>query len=142
VVVVPPLTSRSARTQVYTILCRTTFQSFACKDIDEGESYHQNDFSVDCNSGGYQAYAVIAGVFIVIYPIGIVAIFVALLYLNRKVLGDQAGGAEAAGSWWSGDLETFTFLVDGYRRETFWYEIVDFIRCRTANDQHCDTWTG
>ena len=64
-----------------------------------------------------------------IYPIGIVAIFVALLYLNRKVLGDQAGGAEAADSWWSGDLETFNFLVDGYRRETFWYEIVDFLRC-------------
>jgi hypothetical protein len=125
---VPLLTSRPACTQVYTILCRTTFQSFACKDIDEGESYHQNDFTVDCNSGAYQAYAVVAAFFIVIYPIGIVAIFVALLYLNRKVLGGQAGGAEAANSWWSGDLETFTFLVDGYRREMFWYEIVDFIR--------------
>ena len=76
-----------------------------------------------------------------LYPIGIVALFVALLYLNRKVLGDQAGGAEAANSWWSGDLETFTFLVNGYRRETFWYEIVDFIRCGTIIDQHCDTWT-
>ena len=115
--------------QVYTILCRTTFQSFACKGIDEGEAFHQNDFTVDCNSDGYKAYAVVAGFFIVIYPIGIVAIFVALLYLNRKVLGNQAGGAEATGKWYSGDLETFSFLVDGYRRETFWYEIVDFIRC-------------
>jgi hypothetical protein len=26
---------------VYTILCRTTFRSFACQDIDEGESFHQ-----------------------------------------------------------------------------------------------------
>ena len=114
---------------MYTILCRTTLQSFACKDIDEGESYHQNDFTVDCNSDGYQVYTIIAAFFIVIYPIGIVAIFVALLYLNRKVLGNQAGGAEATGKWYSGDLETFSFLVDGYRRETFWYEIVDFIRC-------------
>jgi hypothetical protein len=88
-----------------------------------------NSFTVDCNSGTYRAYAIVAGVFIVIYPIGIVAIFVALLYLNRKVLRAQAGGAEAAGQWYSGDLETFTFLVNGYRRETFWYEIVDFIRC-------------
>ena len=87
-----------------------------------------NSFTVDCNSGSYRVYAIVAGVFIVIYPIGIVAVFVALLYLNRKVLGDQAGGAEAAGKWYSGDLETFHFLVDGYRRETFWYEIVDFIR--------------
>ena len=29
--------------QVYTILCRTTFQSFACMDIDEGESFNQNE---------------------------------------------------------------------------------------------------
>jgi hypothetical protein len=29
--------------QVYTILCRTTFQSFACMDIDDGESFHQNE---------------------------------------------------------------------------------------------------
>ena len=87
-----------------------------------------NSFTVDCTSGGYRVYAIVAGVFIVIYPIGIVAIFVALLYLNRKVLGDQAGGAETAGKWYSGDLETFSFLVEGYRRETFWYEIVDFTR--------------
>jgi hypothetical protein len=26
---------------VYTILCRTTFRSFACQDLDEGESFHQ-----------------------------------------------------------------------------------------------------
>jgi hypothetical protein len=29
--------------QVYTILCRTTFQSFACTEIDDGESFHQNE---------------------------------------------------------------------------------------------------
>ena len=33
VIVVLLLTSRPACTQVYTILCRTTFQSFACKNI-------------------------------------------------------------------------------------------------------------
>ena len=33
VIVVLLLKSRPACTQVYTILCRTTFQSFACKDI-------------------------------------------------------------------------------------------------------------
>jgi len=26
---------------VYTILCRTTFRSFACQEIDAGESFHQ-----------------------------------------------------------------------------------------------------
>ena len=67
-----------------------------------------------------------------IYQIGIIAIFVALLYLNRKVLGEQAGGVADTASWWSDELETFDFLVDVYRRETLWYEIVDFIRCRAS----------
>ena len=70
----------------------------------------------------------VAAIFIAIYPVGIITVFVALLFANRKVLGDNAGGAAHAGKWWAGDLETFHFLVDGYRRETFWYEIVDFFR--------------
>ena len=118
--------------KVYTILCRTTFQSFACTEIDQDESFHQNDFTVDCNSGGYQAYSVVAAIFILIYPIGIVAIFVALLYLNRHTLGEEACGCQHAGKWWSGGLETFDFLVDGYRRGAFWYEIMEFLRCKTA----------
>ena len=121
---------------MYTILCRTTFQSFACKDIDVGESFHQNDFTVDCNSDTYLAYAAVAGIFIAIYPIGIIVVFAALLYANRKVLGDRAGGATHIGKWWSGDLETFNFLVDGYRRTTFWFEIVDFCRCGATSMLH------
>ena len=91
-----------------------------------------NSFTVDCNSDDYQTYAVFAAVFIVIYPIGIIALFVALLYLNRHALGEHAGGGDHGTKWWSGGLETFDFLIDGYRRGTFWYEILEFLRCETA----------
>ena len=76
---------------------------------------------------------VFAAIFIVISPIGIIALFVALLYLNRHALGEHGGGADNGNKWWSGDLETFDFLVDGYRRSTFWYEIMEFLRC----ERHC-----
>jgi hypothetical protein len=92
-----------------------------------------NSFTVDCHSGAYGVYALFAAVFIVIYPIGIIAIFVALLYLNRHALGEDGGGGEHE-DWWSGSVETFDFLVDGYRRGTFWYEILEFIRC---GRRHC-----
>ena len=92
----------------------------------------RNSFTVDCNSDAYKAYAVFAAVFIVIYPIGIIATFVVLLYLNRHTLGDQAGGGDHCDKWWSGGLETFDFLVDGYRRGAFWYEILEFLRWETA----------
>ena len=67
----------------------------------------------------------VAGIFIAVYPIGLVALITALLYLNRDVLGERTSGADHAGKWWSGDLETFSFLVDGYRREAFWCEICE-----------------
>jgi hypothetical protein len=100
-------------------------------------------FSVDCNSAAYQVYAVFAAVFIVFYPIGIITLFVALLYLNRHALGEHGCGAEYAGKWWSGDLDTFDFLVDGYRRSTFWYEIMEFLRCEAVLRirEHCHSMT-
>ena len=113
---------------VYVILCRTTFQSFAFHEIDEFQSYHSNDYSVDCNSGAYQAYAVAAAIFIAFYPVGILVLFASLLYLNRGVLSGRTSSIENDGKWWSGGRETFDFLVDGYRSETYWYEVVDFLR--------------
>ena len=113
---------------VYTILCRTTFRSFACQDIDEGESFHRTDYTIDCNSDAYRAYAVIAAIFIFIYPVGVPLCFGFLLYKNRQVLRGNASGGGDAGKWWFGDSETLNFLVDGYNAQTFWFEIVDFIR--------------
>ena len=98
-----------------------------------------SSFTVDCNSDTYQAYAIFAAVFIVIYPIGIVAIFVALLYLNRHALGEHGSGGEH-NEWWSGGLETFDFLVDGYRRNTFWYEIPEFLRCERPHCKQCNVF--
>ena len=48
------------------------------------------------------------------------ACFGILLYKNRAVLGNHASGGRNAGKWWYGDGETFHFLVDGYRQDTFW----------------------
>ena len=105
--------------------------------------YRARSFTVDCNSGSYQVYTGFAAVFIVIYPIGIIALFVALLYLNRHALGEHGCGSEHANKWWSGDMETFDFLVDGYRRSTFWYEILEFLRYEAAMriTERCHTIT-
>ena len=149
---------------VYTILCRTTFRSFACQEIDEGESFRQvsrttrcqstvvwdflsawlddrlvwtqTDYTVDCSSSSYQACKLAAYIFILIYPVGVPACFGVLLYKNSAVLGSQAGGGQNAGKWWYGDSETFHFLVNGYRQDTFW--------CATSSPAHpigCDIQT-
>jgi hypothetical protein len=93
-----------------------------------GESFHRSDYTIDCNSDAYEAYAVVAIVFIFIYPIGVPACFGALLLWNRDVLGGNLSGGQHANKWWYGDGETLDFLVDGYRAETFWFEEVEFLR--------------
>jgi hypothetical protein len=63
------------------------------------------------------------------YPVGIPVFFGILLYRNHSVLGSKASASHISrDKWWYGDLDTFDFLVDGYRRETFWYELVEFTR--------------
>ena len=113
---------------VYTILCRTTFRSFACQTIDEGESYHRTDYTIDCNSETYKAYSVAAAAFIGLYPVGIPTMFALVLYWNRSILIGNVSGGKDTDKWWYGDSDTLDFLVDGYQRHCFWFELVDFLR--------------
>jgi hypothetical protein len=68
------------------------------------------------------------GIFIAVYPVGIPAFFITLLYLNRHTLGTHAKGGQNPNAWWYGDRDTLHFLVNGYRPAAFWFEQVDFIR--------------
>ena len=76
----------------------------------------------------YDAYAAAAYVFIAIYPIGIPSSFAVLLYYNHKSLSSHASSAADVGKWWYCDQEALIFLIDGYRSQTYWYELVDFLR--------------
>jgi hypothetical protein len=80
----------------------------------------QTDYTINCNSSSYQAYKVAAYLFILVYPVGVPTFFGLLLYWNRDVLGGHASGGQNTGKWWYGDGETFDFLVNGYKKDTFW----------------------
>jgi hypothetical protein len=71
----------------------------SCTRIRVGERYHQTDYTIDCNSNAYKAYAVAATVFIFIYPVGVPTFFCFLLYHNRHILGNHAGGGDNVGKW-------------------------------------------
>ena len=72
----------------------------------------------------FQGYRAAAYVFILAYPVGVPAFFGLLLYRNRHVLGRQASAGQHADKWWYGDRETLDFLVNGYRQDAFWFELV------------------
>eukprot|EP01050_Picozoa_sp_SAG11_P050764 SAG11_NODE_28476_length_321_cov_0.828829_1_plen_98_part_01 len=57
-----------------------------CRRLDGGEKIHRFDADVDCNSTIYAVFQVLAGVCMVIYPIGIPLGFGYLLFKNRAEL--------------------------------------------------------
>ena len=61
------------------------FQIFLCRDID-GESWLLHDLRLQCFTPEWNTVAIVAGVAIVVYPVGIPLLFFSLLYRHRRTL--------------------------------------------------------
>eukprot|EP01043_Picozoa_sp_COSAG02_P001311 COSAG02_NODE_27_length_51735_cov_86.076749_27_plen_333_part_00 len=80
---------------LYPYLSKTSFRAFACRDLDEGESYHQDYYEVDCHSDDYILFSYFSFVMLFAFPVGVPAIFFVLLYANRQTLKNET--TEASG---------------------------------------------
>jgi hypothetical protein len=67
------------------------FYNFACKDFDgDYGSYLKVDLSIDCNSAEHKLFSVYAFFTILVYPLGIPAMYMALLYRKRNLVNPGA----------------------------------------------------
>eukprot|EP01043_Picozoa_sp_COSAG02_P059562 COSAG02_NODE_7616_length_2932_cov_2.125662_2_plen_332_part_01 len=73
----------------YPYLSKTSFRAFACRDLDEEESYHQDYYEVDCHSDEYILFSYFAFAMLFAFPVGVPAIFFMLLYANRQTLKNE-----------------------------------------------------
>jgi hypothetical protein len=71
----------------------TIFQTFLCTDVDpddedydESDSYLTADMNISCKSDYYRRGLSYAVFMILVYPIGVTAMYLALLYCNRSEL--------------------------------------------------------
>ena len=72
---------------IYPSTSSTIFQTFMCESFDDGTRWLKVDYSIDCNSTGYQLAVVpYAVLMIFVYPIGTVALYTYLFYTHRHVL--------------------------------------------------------
>ena len=74
---------------LYPRLVQVIFQTFNCRGLDHGQSFHKHDYSLSCNSSEYYSlfiYAVVCGA---IGPIGIPVLFHSLLCWNRSELSQS-----------------------------------------------------
>jgi hypothetical protein len=107
---------------VYPTISSVVLRTFVCKPIQtlneetwtiEEKSFLRADFSIVCGEGAYPSYAALAGIFTVLYPIGIPAFFFGMLYKYRYRL-DETGIRAQLG-----------FLYDAYTRDMWWFEMLD-----------------
>ncbi|CAN0083900.1 unnamed protein product, partial [Laminaria digitata] len=76
---------------VYSSVSSILFQMFACDDLEDGKNYLRADYRVECDSSQHIAFQVYAGFMILLYTVGIPALYASLLFRNRGVLKDEVG---------------------------------------------------
>jgi hypothetical protein len=85
---------------------------YVCREV-EGVSYLVQDFNVVCYDAKWQSYLIPNIIMIAIYPVGIPLFFAALLFANRKKLGELRTRVRIG------------FLYDGYASDMWWFELAD-----------------
>ena len=70
----------------YPMVTSMAFQAFACYSFDDGTSWLQADFSVDCDSDDHQSTKNLAVVAIILYPVGVLVLNSLLLFRARAAI--------------------------------------------------------
>ena len=107
---------------VYSSVSSTVLQMFDCEHLDDGNNYLRADYTILCDSLKHRALEVYAGVMVIIYPVGIPALYSMLLFRNRSVLTD--GNRRGSDVY----VQSTSNLWKPYKPSRFYYEVVECAR--------------
>jgi len=149
---------------LYPSISGKTFEMFACRDLGpsldgaKNIRFHDQDYSIDCDSLEYAFYYTLALAMVMAYPIGIPLAFGLAMWCKKKLLrvhikiespeSDSATEMDeetlyfrtGLGEWQNSngqedfivEVETtqhqFDFLVGSYEPHIFWWELVEYLR--------------
>ena len=107
---------------VYSTVSSMVFQMFACDPLDDGKRYLRADYSIECDSPKHRALQIYAGLMILLYPVGIPALYASLLFSNRGLLQDSQRRKE------SPVVRATSELWKQYKPKMFYYEVIECCR--------------
>ncbi|KAG5179275.1 hypothetical protein JKP88DRAFT_264306 [Tribonema minus] len=106
---------------VYSGVSLTIFQTFACDYLEydgpDGTWYLRADYTIQCRTPEHTAYLTYAAIMLLVYPLGIPALFVWLIRLGAADVCDRSGLASAT-----------SFLRKPYSPQASYWECAECLR--------------
>eukprot|EP01045_Picozoa_sp_COSAG04_P002347 COSAG04_NODE_85_length_27560_cov_8.621245_6_plen_838_part_00 len=117
---------------VYPTITTTLFRVPQCHEFGE-ESFHEDDYTIDCNSNKFTLTAAFALFVIILIPIGVPVAFLFLMLRAKRSIGGVVnttaeGGAKLVPVDDDDESDAYGFLVKDYRPECWYHEIVTYAR--------------
>ncbi|GMH66854.1 hypothetical protein TL16_g04527 [Triparma laevis f. inornata] len=101
----------------------TAFATFLCTTYgDDKTEYLIADRNIDCNSDFHKKFEILSIIMILIYPIGITALYSYELWKHREDISDAQNRDK------NEKIQHINFLWRDYRPEFWWYEIYECFR--------------
>jgi hypothetical protein len=118
---------------LYSTVSTTVFQTFACDTIDDSAttktSYLRADYSILCGTAKHSAYKVYAAFMVIIYPLGIPALYAWLLWSNRlKLSSNNDASIRMLTRHKDVSLRSTRFLWKSYTARMYYWEVVKCMR--------------
>ena len=108
---------------VYSSVSYTIFQTFVCDSLDFGVTYLRADYDLRCWTKAQVGYMTYAGVMVLVYPVGIPAVFAWALFVNRdniKRVIDTTDRTRVPP-----ETEAIKNLWAQYKRSRYYYEVIE-----------------
>eukprot|EP00611_Tribonema_gayanum_P004109 TRINITY_DN1330_c0_g1_i18.p1 TRINITY_DN1330_c0_g1~~TRINITY_DN1330_c0_g1_i18.p1 ORF type:complete len:916 (+),score=198.97 TRINITY_DN1330_c0_g1_i18:1218-3965(+) len=120
---------------IFSSVSTQILQTFSCENFGSSESYLRADYSISCNTPAHQAYKIYAACMILVYPIGIPALYAVVLWHERRFVRQALAGGDAApgvtavlrplSSAQMAEKLASSFLSEPYRDRVFFWEVVE-----------------
>ena len=109
---------------VYSSVSSTLFRAFACEELDGDKYYLRSDYRIECDSSKHRGFQVYAGVMIILYTVGIPALYSGLLFRDRHVLRIEEGDRGETPP----RVTSTSGLWKPYTPKVFYYKVIECSR--------------
>eukprot|EP00953_Heterococcus_sp_UTEX-ZZ885_P019923 11128-Heterococcus_DN1.PRE.3 len=116
---------------IYSTVSTAVFQTFACDNVDAKvqKSYLRADYSIECGTTKHNLFKVYAGIMVIVYPLGIPALYSYLLWRNKyKLSSKNDASVRMLDRHRDVSLRPTRFLWKSYRPRMYYWEVVECVR--------------